>query len=225
MAECTDKKTGRMLHAYELGALTENEERDFDLHLIDCRHCREKVKEFQEFSHSMRNSRRIGAKVKKISDSMMEIKPGIRDRIWPKTNLIFRPLFLYILIVLLLIPGGIKIYELSSTENRIRPLQHITLSPARAVNNSIFSKPKGNEGVINLIYPEVLEGETYSLLLINEKGMKIFSDPAFTGFDSNGMAQLGIMLNDLDSGIYKVRLFSGDKDSLLIEYLFKITGS
>ncbi len=39
MSDCTDRRFEEMLHAYELGMLSEDDQRQFEVHLIECPHC------------------------------------------------------------------------------------------------------------------------------------------------------------------------------------------
>ena len=47
MAGCTEQETGDLLHAYEIGALSEADVERFEIHLMHCEHCYEQVKDFQ----------------------------------------------------------------------------------------------------------------------------------------------------------------------------------
>ena len=57
MSQCTDPKLGRMLYAYELGGLNEDDRRAFEIHLVECGHCFDQVQSFQRTAEVLRSDR------------------------------------------------------------------------------------------------------------------------------------------------------------------------
>jgi tetratricopeptide (TPR) repeat protein len=55
MAECRDKKYKEMLHAYELGLLSDKDRMAFETHLIECDYCFEKVQRMETASRMIRD--------------------------------------------------------------------------------------------------------------------------------------------------------------------------
>ena len=43
---CMDENLGNMLHAYELGMLSDQDKDALESHLLDCQHCFDQLKEF-----------------------------------------------------------------------------------------------------------------------------------------------------------------------------------
>jgi len=56
MNECSNKKYRDMVHAYELGMLTETENEQFELHLLECPACREDILGFKEVAGNLNRS-------------------------------------------------------------------------------------------------------------------------------------------------------------------------
>lgn len=65
MSSCNEKKYQDMIHAYEMGMLSENDERDFEIHLLDCQYCCEEIKNFEQQTAFIKND----SDFKKIADN------------------------------------------------------------------------------------------------------------------------------------------------------------
>ena len=67
MAECQDRRIEKMLAAYELGFLTDEERLEVEAHLIKCDACFQRAKDFAPISRLLGNDR--------------QVKESIRDRV------------------------------------------------------------------------------------------------------------------------------------------------
>ncbi|UCC44669.1 MAG: tetratricopeptide repeat protein [Candidatus Zixiibacteriota bacterium] len=56
MSECIDKQLGRLLHAYELGMLSEEESDALEVHMLECMYCNDKVRQLQNTCDLLRHS-------------------------------------------------------------------------------------------------------------------------------------------------------------------------
>lgn len=85
MAGCLDRRYRDMLHAYELGMLTDEERRDLELHLLECDSCMEEAGEFRDTIRTMRRSPEIRDAIEKIADDStrdaLEKRPGMFGRL------------------------------------------------------------------------------------------------------------------------------------------------
>ena len=68
MSNCIDRRFEEMLYAYELGMLSDEDERQLELHLYECTHCFESVRQFKDSSWLLRHS----AKVREQVESYVE---------------------------------------------------------------------------------------------------------------------------------------------------------
>jgi len=55
MGGCTNKIIGSRLHAYEIGLLGPEEQEEFEIHLLECPYCQERVREFSRAAELIRN--------------------------------------------------------------------------------------------------------------------------------------------------------------------------
>jgi tetratricopeptide (TPR) repeat protein len=102
MAECSDKRFQSMLHAYELGMLTDGERRELELHMLECPACLENVRQFQETIRLIRQDEDIRGTIDEIDAETSpadEKKPKwrLRPALVPTTAVALIVLFLLIL--------------------------------------------------------------------------------------------------------------------------------
>jgi tetratricopeptide (TPR) repeat protein len=129
MAECRDKKFKEMLHAYELDLLSKEELASFEMHLIECDYCFEKVQRMEMASRMIRDDSDIRGIVDETIDledkAKEEETKRIKSRKAGKTWRRFLPaslLFVIILMILLLKDWNINIdtsYEAVASEPRL----------------------------------------------------------------------------------------------------------
>jgi tetratricopeptide (TPR) repeat protein len=128
MAGCIDERFEKMLHAYEMGVLPDEERRALEIHLLECEHCMQSVREFQEPARLLRHDREIRTAIKKIVEEHPEtgeLPSGkIRIPFWRRMMPRLVPatvVALLALIVLILKPWQIE----------IRPTQEAVAVPNR----------------------------------------------------------------------------------------------
>ncbi|MBN1212770.1 MAG: tetratricopeptide repeat protein [candidate division Zixibacteria bacterium] len=76
MSECTDKKLGAKLYAFELGLLNDEEREEFEIHLIECPFCKNRASKFSEAAELIRTDPDLRATV---ADPKVE-KPAEKKR-------------------------------------------------------------------------------------------------------------------------------------------------
>ena len=85
MSRCIDPKFEEMIYAYELGLLNEQEQAEFELHLYECDHCFERVREFQPAIKQLRENDSIKALVRDLAEDEVE-EPTARQTETAKTK-------------------------------------------------------------------------------------------------------------------------------------------
>jgi hypothetical protein len=108
MARCTDPRDGSLLHAYEVGALSPADFKRFEIHLLKCAQCFERVKQFQAEAELLVLDDDVKETVRKIdkSHSRQESWIGrLGAYVWPKAPFVFKPAVAYLLALLLAIPA------------------------------------------------------------------------------------------------------------------------
>ncbi len=67
MSGCSDKHFEKMLYAYELGMLSDEDRREVELHQMECDHCFHRAKEFREAARLLRHDALIRESIHAIS--------------------------------------------------------------------------------------------------------------------------------------------------------------
>ncbi|MEZ5359782.1 MAG: tetratricopeptide repeat protein [Candidatus Zixiibacteriota bacterium] len=117
MSSCTDKRFRDLRHGYELGLLSPEDERAFELHMFDCDACFEAVKGFHSASQHLVRSDSIRESVAKGAAATEEM-PQPKRRFWRT----FVPATAIVLLMLILKPWQIEIHtddEVIASENRM----------------------------------------------------------------------------------------------------------
>ena len=68
MGECTNKHYKDLLHFYELGMLSEDDHKKFEIHLIECENCFNKVQQFKNVAKHIRQYTDVREVVKEIAE-------------------------------------------------------------------------------------------------------------------------------------------------------------
>jgi len=227
--ECVDKRAGVLLHAYELGLLSDEEKDQFEAHLMECPYCFNEVKQFMPRGAFLRSSPRIKQELAKgLKESVQGGGYGERLKryFWPKAPYIYRPAILYALILILLLPaiGGLRYLLRTEEESAVRPVQTIFLTTTRSLQRSVFKIAEGVDGAIFFSCPGIKEGSEYQLEIALEDGREIFSDDHFRDFDERKSGQLLYPRELMTPGNYLLVIRGLVQDSLRVicDYAFSI---
>ena len=68
MDGCRSQHYKKLLYAYELGLLDEEQRRELELHILECEYCQNELKEFEQNIVTLRRSSRVRDTVEQISD-------------------------------------------------------------------------------------------------------------------------------------------------------------
>lgn len=72
MDKCSDPRFERMLHAYELGLITDSDRDELEMHLIECEYCFKKIQNFERESKQIREHREMREFVRKVVSEQEE---------------------------------------------------------------------------------------------------------------------------------------------------------
>ncbi|PKK85060.1 MAG: hypothetical protein CVT49_00535 [candidate division Zixibacteria bacterium HGW-Zixibacteria-1] len=129
MAGCGDKHFEEMLHAYELGMLSDVDREEFEMHMMDCRFCFERVQKLAVVSHIVRHDPEIRTTIEETIETeeaeeetdLSEKKSSFfHKRLWP--SLVPTLVVVGFLIVLLMKPWQVDIHptqEAVATQSRL----------------------------------------------------------------------------------------------------------
>jgi len=76
MSGCTDNRFAQMLYAYELGMLSEEEQRELELHLLECDYCFRSVAEFRQAAGLIKNDPAVREMVDQVVQDIPETTTG-----------------------------------------------------------------------------------------------------------------------------------------------------
>ncbi|MEZ5359726.1 MAG: zf-HC2 domain-containing protein [Candidatus Zixiibacteriota bacterium] len=221
MASCHDPQIGALLHLYELGNLTEKERDEFEVHLLKCHYCFEKVEAFKTEAELMRNSGDIRDIL--LVPETTETESGFWKSLWPKKPLLLKPGFGLLLVLLLIFPSIIGIYSLLDNHQGIRQIQMVSITSSRAANNKVFYKSQGTEGVINLAVGGLSGEKSYIVEIRRCNSDKALYSYEGIVFNELGMGQLYLPLAEMPVGDYTLVVINGANDSKdKLSYTFSI---
>ena len=225
MAKCVDEKIGALLHAYELKTLSEEDSERFEIHLLHCEDCFNKVAEFEKYAFTMHSSEKLKARLAESSELAADPK-NRAAKLW-----LFRPGLLYFLIILLAIPavyGIISFFEKDSIppgQARFGPAQEINFRLLRSgQNNKTFTISSGRDGIINFVSRGLTEDNICLVIITDNSGKEIIRFDHFGDFDDQGVGRLVIPNESMQPGDYWliVREITADPASDPAKYRFKI---
>jgi tetratricopeptide (TPR) repeat protein len=130
MSECIDRKFEKMLYAYELGMLGDDQREELEIHLLECIHCNKRAQNFRSAAQILRHDSEIREPIKEMAEAQPAALEADHE-VEKKFSFFKRPIRAYvpatavaaiILLVFILKPWHIEISptkEASAIENRL----------------------------------------------------------------------------------------------------------
>jgi len=223
MSDCIDPKIGMLLHAYELGALSPEDDEAFELHILKCDYCVKQLSEFEVEADLIRKDESIKDTVLKSEyDQKKESVFGKFKRcFWPRVPLLLKPAITYLIILFMAIPC---FRALISPTTGFGALQAIRLNEERASDLPVLFKGKGESGTVYFRLRDVKTGDLYQVQLIEEQTNKVVESEALIIEDNSGLMHLYISLNNKRAGIYKLTVLDNRNGPVQVikEFFFSI---
>lgn len=227
--KCIDESVGALLHAYELGLLSPDDRDRFEIHLMSCDYCYSELKQFVPRGVMLSGSPDVKLALDtKLATARKESSSRAKARQYRRPGILFafRPAFLYLIIILLLIPSyfGVKKIFQSGTSPAIRPVQLIYLTPTRAPIKNVFESSRGIDGVIFVACPGADRKSCYHLEILTDDNTPVFVIDQFNQFDERGTVQLILPRELMKNGNYQliIRETAADSSRVLCRYEFGI---
>jgi hypothetical protein len=225
VSKCTNEETGRLLHGYEIGILSEREREQFEAHLLGCEHCHSMLEAFEQKASLLMTSEKARAVISEMGPETAEAMSHIgrlRKYLWPKVPLIFRPAVAYLAILILLVPAYLGLKKprvVTVTELR----QTIHLSPTRS-SADILSRSTSTNGLLTFEFDGYRSDRTYGVTIRSESGDIVYRKSDFTSFDHRQIGNLNLRLSEIKPGRYRLVISdtSSDRPAVIQEYLFII---
>lgn len=209
MSSCIDQKYEKMIHAFEINMLKEDDRRDFEQHLLRCQSCFKQVEEFLPSIRLLRHD----------PDFMAEAVTEPESRIVPKKKWsnITRLLAAAVLIVVLALP----IYWFMIS---VDDVQEIVLLPDRSSNNNTLLLREGGTARISFAVEDYNKEIAYDLIILDLSGDTIFYRQDFTDFNEKGLGSISLPVSEFNIGHYILTIstiFASDSMEY-IQYTFRV---
>jgi tetratricopeptide (TPR) repeat protein len=86
MSGCNDKRFEQMLHAFEIGILTDHDREEFQLHLFDCQHCYEQASRMEEAIALLRTDSDLQEIPRTVVEDRSNQRPSEQETPRPKSS-------------------------------------------------------------------------------------------------------------------------------------------
>jgi hypothetical protein len=196
--DCTAPRLSELLHAYELDLLDEREKEEFEIHLLDCPSCLDRVIKFQQPADLLKNDPEV---TQIIQESLAKFQP--------KQSALSRVLK-YLL----------EIMEQKKPD--FGPINVLRLFPS---STEIPEVAKGENGLLIAFAFSGADLESnYRISIKSEQMESIYQKRYFSGFDQYGTGRIIIPSDKLTPGLYTLVVEDATKKQLFKkhEYSFRI---
>jgi hypothetical protein len=220
---CTEPKYADMLHAFELGMLSDADRERLEIHLLKCEHCFEKAKALKPATRLLRDDpdvRQFIIQAAEERDLSKQRRPRILNLLWPEKPrfVLPKPLSLLILLVVLSYP----VYRLGFHKSP-GYTQTVNLFPMRGGGQSMVSLEKGGDVIINFVFEQAVPGKDYRIVLAARDSDVVYSDDDFADFNRSGLGTVRLPVNRFKEGDYVLEIYDPalDKAENRVVYYFK----
>ncbi len=223
MDNCVDKNISKMLHAYELQALTDVERDIFEQHLLICDFCHEKVKAFLPSAIEIYKDEELMQFAERAA-SPKGYKKGhksILDLLWPRAPFLLKPAVLYALMGIAIIAGLLSFDTGGRESGFIKPLQSISLAPLRNSYQPNINISDGADALFQFYVPDGTDSVLYVLKILGEGNTLIYENKEFR-LNAENRGLFYINLQSLDPGNYTLSLSVESSDTNIVIYHFNI---
>ncbi|MFQ6104595.1 MAG: zf-HC2 domain-containing protein [Candidatus Glassbacteria bacterium] len=226
MARCKDRDLGALIHAYELNALSTEDARRFEIHIMKCEYCFNEVKDFTREAILLSSDEAVKDIISKASTGFQSESESALVKflryVWPDKPIAFKPAIAYLLILLMILPAyhGLR----TMRENKIRSVKTVNFFPDRSIQEEALSTSMGSEVLISFVFRGAVPGEAYNVKIEDEDGSLIYEKDEFTGFDEYETARLILPLSQMEPGNYRLTVINprSEAPSNKQEYRFRV---
>ncbi len=222
MKRCIDQELGAMLHAYELGALGEEDVERFELHTMKCEFCYSEIASFDQYTEAMRQSVLSG----ELADQAVSPEPEsgrLWRYLWPRAPLLLRPALLLLALLALIYPAYLGLVPDSDVSEQARAVQMIRFSPTRTTQTNSFGSGSGQDGVISYSFEGAIAGKEYEIVVLADDSSVVAWYTEVCTTDHIGRGDILLPLTRMNPGTYRL-MISDPSDSTAHpqEYYFRL---
>ncbi|UCC45741.1 MAG: zf-HC2 domain-containing protein [Candidatus Zixiibacteriota bacterium] len=224
MSECNDLQYKDMLHAFELGLLTEEDRQQFEMHLLECEYCFSQVEDFLPASKMMRHDPDVRPGDDEMRDllaadaSREEDVTSVSGKTWSRYSR-------FLALAAMLIVVGVPSYWLLFRETAAPPtVQVISLTPVRGGTPAVLYLEDGGIAEIRFTVEGVEMGADIKVRIIVRSGDVVYEADYDEVADVSGNGVISLPMTDFEPGFYKL-IFLQPSDTTLAplrEYNFRV---
>jgi hypothetical protein len=195
-----------MLHAYEIGMLSEEDASRFEIHIIECESCREQVRRFSGGSALLRHDDEFTQIARNaVRKSVQEggLLKRIVSTLGSRSSWLRKPVLAYVLALLLAYPAYLG---LRPDQAVISPSTVIILDDMRSLSMPKFKSEDGATLVVDAIFKRAKgHDRAFMISIVHEEDGKVVYTDDFTFSTANRNA-VEIPGGTLAPGKYELRL-------------------
>ena len=210
MAKCTEPGTGELLHAYEVGALSEADVERFEIHLLHCKDCFEQVRDFQQKAGLLFEDDEVKEAVRRIdrADWKRDSPTSkLKRYLWPHSPFIFKPAVAYFLVLLLIGPAYLGLRQ--GDPDHITEFRTVDLTGVRSTEDQVLRISGEPWSKVRFWIGNPDSSSEYHLTVVcSETEDTVLAVDDFTGFDEYGLGEILLYVRKLSPGRYRLTIGS-----------------
>ena len=225
MSNCTDPELGKLLHAYEIGILSEDDTERFEMHMLECEYCTERIIDFEEPMNMLAhdgNVRELIGEGAGIMEKPKSVFQRLVNQLWPPGNLVLKPAILLLILIAFspAIYHGVRDY----TQPSIRVVDQVyNVRTIRSASIQQISRDQiGDNAVITFFSDYMTQGKKYEMAISLHDSRPLIQE--VFRFGTSKTVTIFLKLSELENGRYHVQI--NDPEALpsqkIQEYYFEI---
>lgn len=216
MSRCTDPIYHDMLHAWELGMLSDDDRRRFELHLLQCDACAGEAGQFLQPSRLLRNDPDFRPSANEVSFDL----PAGKVKTSTVRRNVTRVLLAFAAVLILAVP----VYRwMRAPGDESAPVQQLKLVPTRGSGEDIVRRDQGGSLEIRFYVEGASAALPYRVKVSTQHGLPVYTNDKFSDFSNSGTGVLVLQVDDLDTGLYALTVCpANDSLNVLQTYNFRV---
>ena len=214
MSKCTDDNLGRLLHDYELGLLPDEDRKRFELHLYDCDHCLEQVRDFADAANILAQDTDARSIIRALAADENDVaETKSKKNISPFVKL----LLVAALVVIVAVPAVMYLQDGDAV------IQTLEFLPTRTAGSDVVYLDRGGTVEIRFFINEALRSGT-TVKLTSIDGQTIREIDNYTDITDDGFGSLVIPISEFADGHYMLMISAVEAPDTLRDqqYMFRV---
>ncbi|MEZ5359800.1 MAG: hypothetical protein R3F48_13355 [Candidatus Zixiibacteriota bacterium] len=222
---CTNKEIGQLLHAYEVGTLSDELVESFELHMMACDYCMARLKEFEHVTGMMKADDEIVREIASLDTAITETsrkKSFLRTFFKSELPFILRPAFLMAVLIIMAMTWAVTF--LSHPVVEPGPVKELNLIQQRNGGTELVIDEQTAYVSVAFIYLDFNTNRPPAVLLERDGRDTVYFDSRFLHFDIYKVGRLLIPNNDRILGTYRLLICANESEmpEKCAEYIFSI---